>query len=200
MQHLRVVLQTLWEQKLYGRFSKFEFLLDYVAFLEHVVSGEGIKVDPRNIEAIKSWPRPATTSEIKRFLGLARYYRQFVEGLSSIATPLTRLTQKGALFQWSDDCEVSFEKLKTALTTTPVLVLHPGLEMYNVYCDASLVGLGCVLILEGRIIVYASCQLKPHEKNYPVYDLELAAIVHALKIWRHYCYGVSCEVYTDHRS
>ncbi|XP_070011232.1 uncharacterized protein [Nicotiana sylvestris] len=100
----------------------------------------------------------------------------------------------------SDDYEESFQKLKTTLTTAPFLVLPSGSGMYTVYCDASRVGLGCVLMQEGRVIAYASCQLKVHEKNYLVHDLELVAIVHALKMWRHYLYGVSCEVYTDHRS
>ncbi|XP_070045498.1 uncharacterized mitochondrial protein AtMg00860-like [Nicotiana tomentosiformis] len=97
-QHLRVVLQTLREQKLYAKFSKGELWLDSVAFLGHVISGEGIKVDPKNNEAVQSWPRPTTATDIKRLLGLVGYYRRFIEGFSSIAAPLTRLTQKGALF------------------------------------------------------------------------------------------------------
>jgi len=95
---------------------------------------------------------------------------------------------------------LSFQKLKTALTTTPVLVLPTGSGSYTVYCDASHIGLGAVLMQDGKVIAYASRQLKVHEKNYPVHDLELAAIVHALKIWRHYLYGVSCVVFTYHRS
>ena len=123
-----------------------------------------------------------------------------MEGFSSIAAPMTRLTQKGVQFRWLDECEVSFQKLKTVLTTAPVLVLPTGSGPYTVYCDASRIGLGAVLMQEGKVIDYASRQLKIHEKNYPVHDLELAAIVHALKIWRHYLYGVTCEVYTDHKS
>ncbi|XP_070007866.1 uncharacterized mitochondrial protein AtMg00860-like [Nicotiana sylvestris] len=130
--HLRIVLQTLREQKLYAKFSKCEFWLESVAFLGYVVSREGIKVDPKKIEAVQSWPRPISVIEIKSFLGLAGYYRRFVQGLSSIASPLTRLTQKDAPFHWSDDCEASFQKLKTALTTTPVLVLPFGSGMYMV--------------------------------------------------------------------
>ncbi|XP_070049713.1 uncharacterized protein [Nicotiana tomentosiformis] len=162
--------------------------------------GKGIKVDPKKIEVVQSWPRPNSATEIGSFLGLAGYYLRFVEGFSSIAAPFTRLTQKGAQFRWSDDCEASFQKLKTALTTASVLVLPSGSGMYTVYCDASRVGLGCVLMQGERVIAYASRQLKPHEKDYSVHNLELAAIVHALKIWRHYLYGVSCEIYTDHRN
>ncbi|XP_070010614.1 uncharacterized mitochondrial protein AtMg00860-like [Nicotiana sylvestris] len=113
-------------------FSKCEFWLDSVAFLGHVESGEGIKVDPKNIEAIQSWPRPISATEIRSFLGLIGYYLRFVEGFSSIAPPLNILTKKGALFHWSDDCEVSFQKLKIALTTTPILVLPSSSG--DVYC------------------------------------------------------------------
>jgi len=97
---------------------------------------------------------------------------------------MTRLTQKGAQFRWSDECEASFQRLKAALTMAPVLVFPTGLGPYTVYCDASRIGLGAVLIQDDKVIAYASRHLKVHEKNYPVHDLELAAIVHALKIWR----------------
>ncbi|XP_070018305.1 uncharacterized mitochondrial protein AtMg00860-like [Nicotiana sylvestris] len=146
------------------------------------MSGEGIKVDPKKIEAVQSWPHPTSVTEIKSFLGLVGYYCRFVQGFSSIASLLTILTQKGSPFRWSDDCEMSFQKLKSTLTTTLVLVLPSGSGMYTVYCDDSHVDLGCVLMKDRRVIAYALRQLKIHEKNYHVYDLELAAIVHALKI------------------
>ncbi|KAH0713646.1 hypothetical protein KY289_009605 [Solanum tuberosum] len=130
----------------------------------------------------------------------ASYYKRFMEGFSSIASPLTRLTQKKVKFQWSDDCEKSFAELKTRLTTTPVLTLPEGSNGYVIYCDASRVGLGCVLMQRGKVITYASRQIKVHEKNYPTHDLELAAVVFALKIWRHYLYGVHVDVFTDHKS
>lgn len=149
---------------------------------------------------MQSWPRPSSATEIRSFLGLAGYYRRFVEGFSSIATPITRLTQEGSPFRWTEECEESFQKLKTTLTTAPVLVLPLGLGPYTVYFDASRVGLDAVLMQDHMVIAYTSRQLKVHEKNYPVLDLDLAAIVHALKIWRHYLYGVPCEIYTDHRS
>ncbi|XP_070010178.1 uncharacterized mitochondrial protein AtMg00860-like [Nicotiana sylvestris] len=131
-QHLGVVLQTLRKQKLYANFSKCEFWMESVAFLGHVVSGEGIKEDHKKIEEVQSWPRPTSVTEIRSFLGLAGYYRRFVQGFSSIASPMTRLTQKGAPFHWSDDYEKSLQKLKTALTTTPVLVLPSSSGMYTV--------------------------------------------------------------------
>ena len=124
--HLRIVLQTLREKQLFAKFSKCEFWLKEVAFLGHVVSGDGIKVDPKKTEAVKNWPRPLTSSEIRSFLGLAGYYRRFVQGFSSIASPLTRLTQKKVKFQWSDDFERSFQTLKDRLTSTPILTLPNG--------------------------------------------------------------------------
>ncbi|XP_070013626.1 uncharacterized protein [Nicotiana sylvestris] len=129
-QNLRLVLQTLREQKLYAKFSKCEFWLDSMAFLGNGVLGGGIKMDPRKIEGVQSWPRPTIATEIRSFLGLVGYYRWFMEGFSSIAAPLTRLTQKGASFRRSDNCKVSFQKLKTTLTTTPVLVLPSGSGMW----------------------------------------------------------------------
>ena len=104
------------------------------------------------------------------------------------------------MFQWSDDYEKSFAELKTRLTTTPVLTLPEGLDGYVIYCDASRVGLGCVLMQRDKVITYASRQLKVHEKNYPTHDLNLAAVVFALKIWRHYLYDVHVDVFTNHKS
>ncbi|WMV09385.1 hypothetical protein MTR67_002770, partial [Solanum verrucosum] len=136
--HLRIVLQVLKDQQLFAKFSKCEFWLRSIAFLGHIVSSKGIEVDPKKTDAVKSWPRPLTPSDIRSFLGLAGYYRR--------------------------------------------------------------VGLGCVLMQNGKVIAYASRQLKVHEKNYPTHDLELEAVLFALKIWRHYLYGVHMDVFTDHKS
>ncbi|PKU68622.1 RNA-directed DNA polymerase [Dendrobium catenatum] len=198
--HLQAVLQTLKENKLYAKFSKCEFWLSSVNFLGHVISGEGISVDQNKIQAISDWPRPTTVSEVRSFLGLAGYYKRFVEGFSQIAMPLSRLTQKAIKFEWSNQCEAAFQKLKNCLMTAPILIIPSGSAGFQIFCDASLRGLGCVLMQHGRVVAYASRQLKIHEKNYPTHDLELAAVVFALKIWRHYLYGVRCEVFTDHKS
>ncbi|XP_052176706.1 uncharacterized mitochondrial protein AtMg00860-like [Diospyros lotus] len=124
--HLRIILQTLQEHKLYAKFSKCEFWLYQVAFLGHVVSAEGISVDPVKIAAMTNWKQPQSVTEVKSFLGLAGYYRKFVEGFSKIASPLTKLTQKGVKFDWNKRCEESFQKLKTKLTTAPVLAMPNG--------------------------------------------------------------------------
>ncbi|XP_052113917.1 uncharacterized protein LOC110278045 [Arachis duranensis] len=201
--HLRIVLQTLKDHKLYAKFSKCEFWLDQVTFLGHVVSKDGIMVDPKKVEAVQKWPRPTTVTEIRSFLGLAGYYRRFIKDFSRISAPLTKLTQKNVKFQWSEACEESFQTLKACLTSAPVLVLPSGSGGFSVFCDASRIGLGCVLMQHGRVIAYASRQLKKHEQNYPTHDLEMAAVVFALKIWRHYLYGETSQsrqkAYVDNR-
>ncbi|KAA0065613.1 pol protein [Cucumis melo var. makuwa] len=174
-EHLRMVLETLRANKLYAKFSKCEFWLKQVSFLGHVVSKAGVSVDPTKIEAVTSWPQPSTVSEVRSFLGLAGYYRRFVENFSLIATPLTQLTRKGAPFAWSKACEDSFQNLKQKLVTVPILT-------------------------QGKVVTYTFRQLKSHEQNYPTHDLELAAVVFALKIWRHYLYGEKIQIFTDHKS
>ncbi|GJU28034.1 putative reverse transcriptase domain-containing protein [Tanacetum coccineum] len=182
-EHLRTVLQILRQEKLYAKFSKCEFWLSKVAFLGHIVSAEGITMDPAKVEAITKWPRPTSVTEVRSFLGLAGYYRRFVEGFSRLALPLTKLMRKGEKFVWNEEREKSFEELKQRLVSSPILTLPSGSGGFQIYSDASKKGLGCVLMQHGKVIAYASRQLKPYEVNYPTYDLELAAVVFALKIW-----------------
>ncbi|GKA20793.1 putative reverse transcriptase domain-containing protein [Tanacetum coccineum] len=171
--HLGLVLELLKKEKLYAKFSKCEFWLQEVQFLRHVIKGDGIHVDPSKIEAVKNWKAPRTPSEVHSFLGLAGYYCRFMENFSKIAKLLTVLTQK---------------------------TLPDGPEDFVVYCDASGLGLGCVLMQRGKVIAYASRQLKINEKNFTTHDLELGAVVFALKIWRHYLYGTKSVIYIDHKS
>ena len=198
--HLRIVLQTLREHKLYAKLKKCDFWMDQVPFLGHVILGEGISVDPVKVQAVLEWQRPSTPRDIRSFLGMAGYYRRFIMNFARIAAPLTRLTKKGVKFEWTDQCEESFQELKNRLISAPVLTLPIGVEEFTIYCDASKFGLGCVLMQRGKVIAYASRQLKPHEQNYPTHDMELAAVIFALKIWRHYLYGEHCEIFTDHKS
>ncbi|KAD6453055.1 hypothetical protein E3N88_07760 [Mikania micrantha] len=199
-EHLRAVLEILRQKKLYAKFSKCDFWLDKVAFLGHVISAEGIMMDPAKVEAITKWPVPTSVTEIRSFLGLAGYYRRFVEGFSKIVLPLTQLLRKGVKYSWNDEREKSFQELKKRLVSAPILSLPSGTGGYQIYSDASKKGLGCVLMQHGKVIAYASRQLKPYEVNYPTHDLELAAVIFALKIWRHYLYGDSCDIFTDHKS
>ena len=133
-------------------------------------------------------------------MGLAGYYRKFVKDFSKLAYPLTKLTKKNAKFVWTPQCEISFQELKKRLTTAPVLAIFSESKKSVVYTDACLEGVGAVLMQEGKVIAYASRQLKPHEKNYPTHDLELLAVVFALRIWRYYLLGEKFELYTDHKS
>jgi hypothetical protein len=199
-EHLRTVLSILREKKLFAKLKKCEFWLKEVSFLGHVISKDGVAVDPRKIEAVTNWERPSNVNEIRSFLGFAGYYRRFVESFSKLSRPLTALTKKNAHFIWSDECEECFQELKQRLVSAPVLTLPKESEKFVIFSDASLQGLGCVLMQQGKVIAYASRQLKDHERNYPVHDLELATIVYALKIWRHYLLQETMEIYTDHKS
>ncbi|GKA95618.1 putative nucleotidyltransferase, ribonuclease H [Tanacetum coccineum] len=199
VEHLRLVLELLKKEKLYAKFSKCEFWLREVQFLGHVINGNGIHVDPSKIEAVKNWKAPRTPTEVRSFLGLAGYYRRFIENFSKIAKSLTILTQKCKTFDWGEEQELAFQTLKDKLCNAPVLALPDGPEDFVVYCDASGIGLGCVLMQRGKVIAYASRQLKIHEKNYTTHDLELGVVVFALKIWRHYLYGTkSIELFSDY--
>jgi hypothetical protein len=131
---------------------------------------------------------------------MVRYYRCFIEGFSKIARPMIALLAKKVEFKWTPVCQESFETLRKKLTTSPVLILPDVHKPFSVYCDSSYTGLGCVLMQEGRVVAYSSQHLKIHERNYATHDLELAAVVHTLKTWRHYLYGQKCDIYKDHKS
>ncbi|WVZ97851.1 hypothetical protein U9M48_043360 [Paspalum notatum var. saurae] len=199
-EHLRIVLTRLREHKLYAKFSKCAFWLKEVSFLGHILSKKGVAVDPSKVESVLNWKQPETVTEIRSFLGLAGYYRRFIKDFSKMAKPMTSLTKKNAKYTWSPNCEEAFQSLKGSLTTAPVLAQPNVTKPFDVYCDTSGNGLGCVLMQEGRVVAYASRQLRKHEANYPTHDLELAAVVHVLKIWRHYLLGNTCHIYTDHKS
>ncbi|GJZ95088.1 putative reverse transcriptase domain-containing protein [Tanacetum coccineum] len=196
-EHLKLILELLKKEELYAKFSKCEFWIPKVQFLGHVIDSKGIHVDPAKIESIKDWASPKSPTEIRQFLGLAGYYRRFIEGFSKIAKPMTKLTQKKVKFVWGDKQEAAFQLLKKKLCSAPILALPEGSEDFIVYCDASIKGLGAVLMQREKVIAYASRQLKIHEKNYTTHDLELGAVVFALKIWRHYLYGTNdydCDI------
>ncbi|GJY73546.1 putative reverse transcriptase domain-containing protein [Tanacetum coccineum] len=158
--HLKIILELLKKERLYAKFSKCDFWLDSVQFLGHVIDRSGVHVDPAKIEAIKSWAAPTTPTEVRQFLGLAGYYRS--------------------------EEEEAFQTLKQKLCSAPILALPEGTEDFVVYCDASLKGYGAVLMQREKVIAYASRQLKVHEENYTTHDLELGAVIFALRLWRHY--------------
>jgi hypothetical protein len=174
--------------------------LKEASFLGHIITNGGIIVDPSKVQDVLNWNPPRNVPEIRSFLGLEGYYRRFIEGFSKIVKPLTSLLEKGKEFKWDGKCQACFEELKKKLTTAPVLIMPDIHKGFDVSCNASRQGLGCVLMQEGKVVAYASRQLRKHEQNYPTHDLELAAIVHALKIWRHYLIGNKCQIFTYHKS
>ncbi|GKE34275.1 putative reverse transcriptase domain-containing protein [Tanacetum coccineum] len=198
--HLKIILELLKKERLYAKFSKCDFWLDLVQFLGNVIDHSGVHVDPAKIESIKSWAAPTTPTEVRQFLGLAGYHRRFIEGFSLISKPLTMLTQKNKKYEWGKEEEEAFQTVKQKLCSASILALPEGTKDFVVYFDASLKGYGAMLMQREKVIAYASRQLKVHEKNYTTHDLELGAVVFALRLWRHYLYGTKCMVFTDHKS
>jgi hypothetical protein len=171
-----------------------------VKFLGHTISSDGISVDPSKVQEVMDWKPPTSVHQIRSFLSLAGYYRRFIPDFSRIAKPMTELLKKGVKFSWDQKCEDAFHTLRDHLTTAPVLAQPDVSKPFDIYCDASGTGLGCVLMQDNRVIAYASRALRVHEENYPTHDLELAAVIHALKIWRHHLMGTKFHIYTVQKS
>jgi hypothetical protein len=165
-----------------------------------MVSHEGITMDPGKVKEVLEWKPPMTVSEVRSFLGLAGYYRRFILNFSKIVKPITELLKKGNKYVWSEACDEAFKHLKKLLTTSPVLAQPNTTKPFDVYCDASGTSLGGFLMQEGRVISYSSRQLRRHEEQYPTHDLELAVVVMALRMWRHYLLRNVVHIYTGHKS
>ncbi|GJW14470.1 putative reverse transcriptase domain-containing protein [Tanacetum coccineum] len=193
--HLRIILELLKEEKLYAKFSKCDFWLGSVQLLGHVIDHSGVHVDLAKNEAIKSWAAPTTPTEVRQFLRLASYYRSFIEGFSLISKPLTKLSQKNKKYEWGSEEEEAFQTLKQRLYSAPILALPEAMQ--DVRGDVIVshrLRLGAVLMQREKVIAYASRQLKVHEENYTTHDLELGAVIFALRFWRHYLYGTKCVI------
>jgi hypothetical protein len=198
LSHLRKVLQTLRENQFYANPKKCEFMKEEISFLGHRVSAEGLKVDPEKVRVVADWKPPTDVYGVRSFLGLANYFRRFLQGYSTLVVPLTYLTRKNKPWEWTDECQDAFEKVKYALTNAPVLA-PPELEKpFEVVLDASGVGLGAVLLQDGRPVAFESRKLSPPEQNYTVTEQEMLGVVHALKVWRCYLEGSDFTVVTDH--
>jgi hypothetical protein len=166
----------------------------------HIISGEGIFVDPEKVKAIMEWLVPKNAHEVRSFMGLAGYYRRFVEGFSKIGKPITTLQRKGVMYEWTEECDSAFIKLKRLLTSAPILRVSDMEKDFTVCTDASKKGLGAVLMKDGGVIDYVSKKLKKHEELYATHDLELTAVMLALKLWRHYLVGRNFELKTNHQN
>ena len=203
-QHVKEVLEILRKHKLYAKASKCEFFKKKISFLGHVVSGEGVSMEESKVKAIHEWPAPKNLTELRGFLGLAGYYRKFVQGFSRIASPMTQLLHKDTPYNWQDAQQVAFDALKTAVTTAPVLLSPNDTLPFTVFTDASGFAVGATLVQDQgngpQPVAYMSRKMNDAERNYPVHEQEELSIHTALKEWRHYLHGEPFHVFTDHRS
>jgi transposase InsO family protein len=196
--HLRKVLETLREHKFYANKKKCEFFRSEIPFLGHIVGKDGVKVDPVKVAAVRNWTVPTDVRSLRGFLGLANYFRRFVQGFSTLVTPLTNLTRHSVVWKWTDNCQRAFDSVKVALTNAPVLASPDFEKPFEVVSDASGFGIGAVLLQEGRPIAFESRKLSGAEQNYHTTDREMLGVVHALRTWRCYLEGVQFTVITDH--
>jgi hypothetical protein len=204
LKHLKTVLQTLREHKLYAKLSKCEFFKSEISFLGHIVTKDGLKMEPSKVKDVMDWPQPKNVHDIRSFLGLAGYYRRFVKDFSKIAGPLSNLLKNDTVFKWTETQEQAFQHLKEAVCTAPILILPDPHKPYTVVTDASGYAVGAALCQDHgnglQPCAYLSRKMNSHEMNYPVHEQELLAIIHALREWRHYILGNQFTIVTDHRS
>jgi hypothetical protein len=200
-QHLRAVLDILRSAQLTVALGKCKFYQKEVLFLGHIVSGDGVKVDPAKVQAVKDFPRPADVHHLRSFLGMATYFRKFIDKFARVVHPLTGLLKKDQQWRWTPACESAFCKVKELLTTAPILALPDwrSTEPFELVCDASLLGIGGVLLQDGRPIAFESRKLIPAEVRYSATELEMLAVVYCIEKWRVYVEGRDVHIYTDHK-
>ncbi|KAL5837241.1 hypothetical protein ACOSQ3_014410 [Xanthoceras sorbifolium] len=198
--HLKSVLDVLRKEKLFANLKKCTFCTNKLVFLGFVVSAQGIQVDEEKVSAIQEWPSPTTVGNVRSFHGLASFYRRFVKDFSSLAAPLTEVIKKNVGFKWGEEQEKAFQLIKHKLTNAPLLSLPNFNKTFEIECDASGIGIGAVLMQEGRPIAYFSEKLSGAALNYPTYDKELYALVRALQTWQHYLWPKEFVIHTDHES
>ena len=198
-EHIRTVLQLLRDNQLYAKMSKCTFAQPELEFLGHVLGRDGLRVDPRKTAVVAEWPVPRDLSQLRTFLGMANYFRKFIQNYAQRTLVLTRMLRKDRAWEWLLECQKAFEDIKTALTTAPVLALPDFSKPFDVVCDASGLGLGAVLLQDGQPIAFESRQFSSAEQNYSTTEQELLACVHALKVWRCYLEGAGeFTLHTDH--
>ena len=170
-----------------------------------MITRDGLKTNPRLVDAVKNFPAPTTVDHVRRFIGMASYYRRFIRDFARIAAPLHHLTRRDAQWLWTSQCELAFKQLKDLLTTAPVLAYPSFTQEFVLETDASIFGLGAVLS-QGQPdkklhpVAYASRALTRSERNYGITELETLAVVWAISHFSHFLYGNVVTVYTDHAS
>jgi hypothetical protein len=199
MVHLREVLSILRDNQLFVRREKCQFGQNAISYLGHIISSQGVAMEPEKITAIIQWPKPSNVKALRGFLGLTGYYRKFIQGYGSIAGPLTQLLKKDA-FMWTDAAGKAFDSLKQAMTTGPVLALPDFKKTFVVECDASGVGLGAVLMQEGRPIAFFSQAITGKNLSRSTYEKEMMALIAAVQKWRPYLLGQKFIIRTDQKS
>ncbi|KAA0050169.1 Ty3/gypsy retrotransposon protein [Cucumis melo var. makuwa] len=197
--HLKKVLKVLRQHELYANQKKCHFAQEKIEYLGHVISGEGVAVDPEKIKAICDWPQPTNVKETRGFLGLTGYYRRFVRNYGTIAAPLTQLLKKGG-FNWNEEATLAFDRLKSAMVSLPVLALPDFTKQFEIEADASGYGVGAVLVQDKRPVAYYSHTLALRDRGRPVYERELMAIVLAVQRWRPYLLIGRFRVKTDQKA
>ncbi|KAL0456568.1 UNVERIFIED_CONTAM: Transposon Tf2-11 polyprotein [Sesamum latifolium] len=195
--HLRQVLARLREYELYAKVSKYSFAQETISFLERIVERGRIRMDPKKVQAIEEWQPPSNVYDLRSFLGLVNYYRHFVKSYSEIARPMTDLFKKTETWNWTPQCQESFDRLKRTIATDPVLALPNMSKPFVVETDASDFALGSVLVQDGHLVAFESRKLKDVERRYSVHEKELMAVIHCLRLWRHYLLGSPFMVKTD---
>jgi len=200
VEHVRSVLTTLRNEELYANLNKCCFCMEKVNFLGFIVGKNGVEVDIEKVKAIRDWPTPTNASEVRSFHGLASFYRRFIKDFSTIAAPLNDLVKKNVVFQWGEMQDKAFNELKEKLTNAPLLVLPNFEKTFEIECDASGLGIGAVLMQDGRPLMYFSEKLNGAALNYPTYDKELFALVRTLQVWQHCLWPREFVIHTDHES
>ena len=199
LEHLEAILCTLEKEQLYAKLSKCEFFKSEVSFLGHIVGADGVKVSPTKVEALQHWPAPTNLKQLRGFLGLSNFFRRFIQGYAALCAPMSKLLRSTVIWDWSADCEKSFQAVKHAVTNAPVLRLADYDAPFEVWCDASDYGIGAVLLQDGHPVAFENRKLQGPELNYHPGETELLAVMHALKTWRCYLEGnIDVTVVTDH--